>query len=152
MLESGKVIKTDGGRATVMFKRTTACGKCHACGMLKDMSEIEIDVKNSLDAAPGDIVVLESQNDHILKFSLIGYGIPLLCMVIGICLGYYVFSGWFSGLNKEITAVISGVILTAVGYLIIKLCDPSIKKLTKDEFKMVDVTKEGNNELCDRNE
>ena len=50
MIEPGIVTKIEGQTAYVLFKRTSACGSCKACGMLKDMSEIIVDVPNSLGA------------------------------------------------------------------------------------------------------
>ena len=56
MIERGVVSRVEGETADVVFKRSSACGKCQACGRLKDMSEITVDVKNTLRAGPGDRV------------------------------------------------------------------------------------------------
>ena len=143
MLESGQVIRTDGNRAVVLFKRSSACGKCKACGMLKDMSEMEIDVANSLDAEPGDKVVLESKGENILKFSLIAYGIPLVMLLIGIFLGYYIFNDLFDAVDRDLLAFLSGAVFLAIGYLAIRLFEPKVRELTRDEFKMVDIITKG---------
>ena len=111
--------------------------------MLKDMSEVEIDVANSLDAEPGDKVVLESKGENILKFSLIAYGIPLVMLLIGIFLGYYIFNDLFVAVDRDLLAFLSGVVFLAIGYLAIRLFEPKVRELTRDEFKMVNIITKG---------
>ncbi|MFR4700246.1 MAG: SoxR reducing system RseC family protein, partial [Christensenellaceae bacterium] len=50
MVERGTVVGINGGDVDVMFKRTSACGKCCACGMMVGSDEMTIPLKNTIGA------------------------------------------------------------------------------------------------------
>ena len=139
MLERGEVVALEGGQARVRFRRSSACGNCQACGMLKDMSEIEIKLDNILHAEAGDLVTVEMSSRNLLKSSAIAYVFPLIFLIIGLILGYYI-SSIFS-LNGELCAALGGIALTTVAFLVVRIAEPRLKKRLTVAFRMVAVEK-----------
>lgn len=139
-VEKGKVVRVEGDTAYVLFKRSSACGKCTACGMLRDMSEITVPVKNVLDAEEGDIVTLEMPGESILKGSLAAYIFPLIMLIGGALLGYYIF-GDIIGISKDLSAAIFGLGLTAIAFLVLKFMEPVFARKL-DRFKLINKEKE----------
>ena len=88
MVERGTVVGINGGDVDVMFKRTSACGKCCACGMMVGSDEMTIPLKNTIGATMGDKVIVEFSGKKSLKSSVIVYVFPLVFFVVGILLGY----------------------------------------------------------------
>ncbi len=141
MLESGEVVNLSGDTAYVRFKRGSACGNCNACGMLKDMSEHIIDVKNSLDAKQGDRVLVEFATKSGITSSAIAYIFPLLMLVLGVILGYIIGEAYFAD-SVEIFAAVLGLVFTALAFLAIKLAEPLLKRRVADTFKLVRIIDE----------
>lgn len=65
MVERGTVVGINGGDVDVMFKRTSACGKCCACGMMVGSDEMTIPLKNTIGATMGDKVIVEFSGKKI---------------------------------------------------------------------------------------
>lgn len=129
-------MRVEGSTAYVLFKRSSACGKCGACGMLKDMSEIEVDVENTLDAREDDRVSVEFSVGNALKASLIAYIFPLIMLIVGVFVGYNLaIPGWL----PDVSAAVFGLGLTALSYLVIRLFEPKLKKRLAGNFRMISV-------------
>jgi len=139
-VEKGKVVRVEGDMAYVLFKRSSACGKCQACGMLKDMSEITIPVKNIIDAEEGDIVTMEMPGKTIVKGSLAAYIFPLIMLIAGALLGYYIF-GDIIGLSRDLSAAIFGLGLTVIAFIVLRILEPVFAKKL-DKFKLTGKEKE----------
>ena len=139
MLERGIVKAIEGDRLIVTFKRSSACGSCKACGMLKDMSEVDVDVENTQGAAVGDRVCVEFSASNSLQSALIAYGIPFVMLLIGIFLGYQLQSWLFPSAEPDVVAALMGIALTALSFLIIRLFEPRMKKRNKNAFRLVSV-------------
>ncbi len=137
MLEAGDVVKLSGETAYVRFKRGSACGKCSACGMLKDMSEHVIDVNNSVHAGVGDKVLVEFATKHGLASSAIAYIFPLIMLVLGVILGYIIGNAWFS--DPQVVAAIAGIVFTALAFFTIKLIEPILKRRVAGTFKLIKI-------------
>ena len=93
MIERGKVVRVEDGTAYVLFKRSSACGNCKACGMLKDMSEVIVDVPNTEHAQIGDRVTVAFSSGNALGSSAIAYIFPLIFLIIGVFVGYNISNG-----------------------------------------------------------
>lgn len=139
MQESGLVTKVEGATAFIQFKRSSACGKCCACGMLKDMSEHVIELPNVLGAKPGDRVVVELSARRTLLSSGLAYLFPLIFLFIGVFLGYYI--GRSYSVDAEIAAAAGGLVLTALAFLILRLLDPLFKRRLTGTFRMTHILK-----------
>ena len=119
MGEKGLVINTKGHLAVIQMTRTEACGQCRAClaGMKKEEMIIEAD--NECNAKIGDWVIMELRNNSFMKAVLIMYGIPLIALVVGIVLGYYVLYPYIP-INREVLSFGVGLIFTALAFLWIR--------------------------------
>ncbi len=136
MLESGEVVRIENDTAHVLFKRSSACGKCSACGMLKDMSEHVIDVKNTVDAKRGDRVMVEFAAKHGIVSSVIAYIFPLIMLVIGVILGYIIGEAFG---DSEIIAAVSGLVFTAIAFITIKIAEPVLKRRVIGTFRLIKI-------------
>lgn len=149
MVECGTVIETDGNIAKVLFHRTSACGKCNACGFEKNQQEMVIVTENTLHAKVNDKVTMEIVPGGIFKASAYAYVFPLCMLILGMAAGYIIGSATGIFGNPEIFSAVCGIVLTAAAFLVIKLTEPYLKKRIKKAFRMTAIIeKEGsiNNE------
>lgn len=122
MKEIGVVKKElKGNKAKVAIMRYAACGDCHACEVSSDKKEMMAEARNDVGARPGDNVVVEMEFANLMRAAGIAYGMPLIAFFIG-CFGGY-FLGPSMGWDPVFSGFISGIVLTAVAYLIIRVFD-----------------------------
>lgn len=126
MVEAGTVVEVEKDIATILFKRSSACAKCGACGAA-EQQDMLLKIKNKLSAGVGDIVEVETNSGSVLTATLIVYAIPLLFLIIGVLLGYYIDSNFKLIHNPDIFGAVSGLVLVAVSYLGIKFYEPKFK-------------------------
>lgn len=119
MGEKGLVINTKDRLAVIQMTRTEACGQCRAClaGMKKEEMIIEAD--NECNAKVGDWVIMELRNNSFIKAVMILYGIPMVALVTGIVLGYYVLYQYVP-INREVLSFAVGILFTVLAYLWIR--------------------------------
>ncbi len=86
MIEKGRIVKTDGARAVVAFKRTAACDKCRLCENSKGGLEVTLDVRNTLGANVDDVVEVDVGEVKGTLCALI-YLLPVLLCALGAILG-----------------------------------------------------------------
>lgn len=68
-----------GGMAQVAVTRSTACGgNCGHCESCVFQSELQALAKNSIDARPGQRVVIESRTNLVLGAAALVYVLPLV--------------------------------------------------------------------------
>lgn len=129
----GTVKELNGSSATVVFKRTNACGDCHACVSFgSDMAETEL--KNTLGAKAGDRVSIELHSGSVFKAGLILYGIPLVALMIGAFLG--------SLIGNLFTAVF-GIGAAVLAFLVIHFLDPKLNKNGQFDPRMIAIVGHG---------
>ena len=107
----------DNGMAQVAVQRETACGAAHSCadcaGCEKMMTRTEnvVVAYNDVNAHPGDVVKVQSENGNFFKtaaivyllasaLSLGGEGLHALCAGIGFVLGILVAVAWDRHMKK----------------------------------------------------
>lgn len=72
------------GLAEVAVRRTTACGgNCASCESCVFDSELKTLAKNSIEARPGQKVLIESQSSKIFRAAFLVYVLPLLLFLCG---------------------------------------------------------------------
>lgn len=119
MIEIGTVDSIVGKKAKVIIERSAMCGDCGACQVGKDKLTMETTVLNTVNARVGDRVEVEMAFKNVLMASIIAYGIPLLLFIIGA-----VLSSLFTGETENpVISFISGLVLMAVAFIIIKILD-----------------------------
>ena len=87
--EIGVVAALEAGQVTVHFQRSSACGKCGACGMLSDSSKtMVLTMEDPGGLAVGDRVRLIMVEKYFMMSTLLLYAVPLAALVLGIGVGY----------------------------------------------------------------
>ena len=114
---------TDDGTAAVIHIRESACSgdchKCSGCGAAKETVIFTAD--NSLGAAPGDLVKVESSTAPVLKAAVVLYVLPLVLFFLGYYLG--TLPGSFGALGGGIGFVLGVVIVIAYDRLVVNKAD-----------------------------
>lgn len=134
MRETGRVVGIDGGTASVLFRRSSACSRCGACGMGSEQNDITVEVPNALDAKVGDEVEVHFTARNALASSAIGYIFPLLMLIAGVFVGYSVPP--FGSLSSDAMAGIFAVVFAVGSFLVIRLMDPWIRRHFSNVYTM----------------
>jgi sigma-E factor negative regulatory protein RseC len=90
IVETGRVTKTDGGKAIIEIEKGTACAQCHvgcACDLGKNTMVIE--ANDPIGVCVDQFVQLSIPNESALRASLVVYAVPLLALIIGTLVGEY---------------------------------------------------------------
>lgn len=139
MLESGIVVEVDNGIATILFKRSSACAKCGACRLASEEENMYLKINNNLGAGVGDVVEVETNTSSVLTASVIAYVIPLIFLIIGVGLGYYIDNMFKLLNNPDALGAILGIVLVAVSYLGIRAFEPKFRQNKSFLPKMKDI-------------
>lgn len=100
------------GMAEVVVTRTTACGSnCGNCESCIFQSELKTLAKNSIDARPGQKVIIESKSSKIYKAAMLVYILPMILMVLGYALGAALSAGEGLGIALGFAGLIAGAAL-----------------------------------------
>ena len=100
------------GMAEVVVTRTTACGSnCGNCESFIFQSELKTLAKNSINARPGQKVIIESKSSRIYKAAMLVYILPMLLMVLGYALGAALSTGEGLGIALGFAGLIAGAAL-----------------------------------------
>ena len=137
MKEFGEIASVQGEYATILVKRSGACSKCGACELGSNNSNMFLKAKNVLNGKPGDIVELELPASQFLEASVIVYLFPLLGLILGV--GYFVGTNF--GINAQLSAAVSGILFTAIVFIIIRIMEPHFKKSKKFSPVIVNIIK-----------
>ena len=88
--ETATVVSTSPGQAKVAIVRSEACGNCPAKSMCSAASgNINIlEVRNPVEAKPGQKVVVELRPDALVKATAMVYLLPAVAMVTGATTGW----------------------------------------------------------------
>ena len=134
--EYGEVVNITGDTAHVRFVRSSACGRCKACGMLSGENQIIVQVDNVLGAAVGDRVAVSIRMQKALRASALAYVFPLLMLIAG------VFVGWLAAdalsLLADISMALFGIGFALLAFVLLKLTAPLYNKSVGNVYKMVD--------------
>lgn len=120
MAEKGLVIGLKDNLAVIQLNRTEACAKCRACIAGMKTEEMMVEAENECDAVVGDWVEMELRDNGFFNAVLIMYGLPLIGLLVGICLGYFVFPQFVPAMNREVLSALTGVIVTGLVFFWIR--------------------------------
>ncbi len=119
------------GMAEVAVRRTTACGgNCGSCESCVFQNELKTPAKNSIQAEPGQKVLIESQSSRIFKAAFLVYVLPLLFFLAG----YLLASALSLGEAGRIVASFLGL---ALGALTVVLSQRRIREKDKITFEII---------------
>jgi sigma-E factor negative regulatory protein RseC len=137
LTEYGQVVDVRGGVAQVKFTRTSACGKCHACGMLSTQNEIVVQVNNDYNAAVGDLVGVSIRMKKAMRASVLAYVFPLIMLILGVLFGWLLTEQWHVFENADTTMAISAIIFAVLSFFLLKLAAPLYNKSVSNVYRMV---------------
>jgi sigma-E factor negative regulatory protein RseC len=146
MTEYGEVVDIKGNTAYVKFHRTSACGKCGACGLLSNQNEIVVEMENELNVSAGDYVSVEITMKKALKASAIAYIVPLVMLILGVVFGWLLSGVWGVFPNTDVTMAICGIIFAILSFLLLKVAYPLYNKTVTNVYRMVDRKQDKDNE------
>lgn len=124
--ETGIVVDVIDNNVKVSMVRTEACAKCRACTVGMAKQEMLIVARNICEAKTGDKVIVELNGGSFLSATLIMYGIPLIMLLLGFFLGYYV-TGNIGIQNNEILSFVTGMCFLLISYIFISKKESSFK-------------------------
>ena len=84
------------------------CSSCEACVFEKQMKTPS---KNSIDAKPGQKVLIESQSSRIFRAAFLVYVLPLLCLLAGCLVGYLLKLSEIGCMIAAFAGLLLGVVL-----------------------------------------
>lgn len=143
MIETGKVIEVKNNNTVrILISRNAACGECGACQVGRDNLKLVITADNNIGAKKDDNVILELNTENFLLASVIFYGVPLLALILGIAIPYYVLRNLNLSSNfVQITSSLFGLLLLTVSYILIKSKESSFKNMSRFKSKMIKIIK-----------
>ena len=148
MNEYGLVVKIEDGIAFVQFRRSSACGKCKACGMMGTQNDIIVEVPNEINARVGQFVEVNIVMKKAIKASAIAYIFPLVMLFAGAVFGWLLTDIWGVFDGKDVTMALCALIFAALSFLLLKLASPLYNKTVKRVYTMVGVKNENDEEEC----
>lgn len=137
LTEYGQVVKVAGGVAHVKFVRTSACGKCQACGMLSTQNEIIVRVDNDCGAAVGDLVQVSIRMKKAMRASVLAYVFPLAMLILGVWVGWLLSAQWRVFENADAAMAVCAVIFAILSFFLLKLAAPLYNKSVGNVYRMV---------------
>ncbi len=137
MTEFGEVVDIKENTAYVRFIRSSACGRCKACGMLANQNEIVVEVPNDLDASLGDRVAVSITVQKAVKASVLAYIFPLFMLLLGVLLGWISTNVWGIFQNTDVTMAVFAIIFVILSFLLLKLAAPLYNKTVNNVYRMV---------------
>ena len=143
MIETGKVIEVKNNNTVrILISRNAACGECGACQVGRHNLKLVITADNNIGAKKDDNVILELNTENFLLASVIFYGVPLLALILGIAIPYYVLRNLNLSSNfVQITSSLFGLLLLTVSYILIKSKESSFKNMSRFKSKMIKIIK-----------
>lgn len=137
LTEYGQVVELKGDVAQVKFMRTSACGKCHACGMLSTQNEIVVQVNNEQNAEVGDLVAVSIRMKKAMRASVLAYVFPLLMLILGVFFGWLLSAQWHVFANTDTTMALCAIIFAVLSFFLLKLAAPLYNKSVGNVYRMI---------------
>ncbi|NLN48134.1 MAG: SoxR reducing system RseC family protein [Clostridiales bacterium] len=140
MIETGRVVEVRKNTVRILVARNAACGECGACQVGRDNLNLIITADNDLGAKKNDNVLIELNTENFLLASAIFYGIPLFALIAGIAIPYYALRHFgYSNNSVQLIASVSGLLLLAVSYILIKSKESDFRNMGRFKSKMIKI-------------
>jgi len=125
--ETATVVGLDDAYAIVETERRAACGSCHTAGScstsvlsgLFKRRQNQLRVLNTIQARPGQQVIIGLQESAFLKVSAAAYLIPLVGM-LGFAIALQLLANRFSVSAGELPAILGGLLGFIIGLFLFK--------------------------------
>lgn len=124
--EHARVVAVQGDTALLQTQRQSSCGSCEVksgCGTsvlagIVGQKITQLKVRNTLNARPGDEVVLGMEEHALVTGSLLVYGVPLLMLLLGALMGEAMASQL--GMNADLLPVVGGATGFVLAFLLVR--------------------------------
>ncbi len=124
--EHARVVAVQGDTALLQTQRQSSCGSCEVksgCGTsvlagIVGQKITQLKVRNTLNARPGDEVVLGMEEHALVTGSLLVYGVPLLMLLLGALMGEAIASQL--GMNADLLPVVGGATGFVLAFLLVR--------------------------------
>lgn len=130
MNQQGFIIDiVDNRTAKMIMQRHSACASCGKCSKLSsECQDLVVEVDNAIGAKKGERVEVSMESVRVLKATLLAYSVPLIFLLIGTILTYYILDLiQFLGPIEAISGFV-GLICTFISYLLLKKNDEKFKQ------------------------
>ncbi|MBN2880025.1 MAG: SoxR reducing system RseC family protein [Clostridia bacterium] len=127
----GVVKEIKDNRVTVIFRRSSACGKCEACGLLKETGEMFLEFDYEEQVEKGEAVGVYVDEKFFLLSAFLLYGIPLVMLLAGIGISSIFFNDGYG----QLLAALIGFTLCVGTYFVLKRYDGYFEKIKKKYMK-----------------
>ena len=130
MNQQGFILEiVDDNTAKMIMQRHSACASCGQCTKLSsECQDLVVEVDNAIGAKKGDYVEVSMESVRVLKATVLVYLVPLICLLSGTILTYYILNlVKYSG-QIDIISGIVGLVCTFISYLILKKNDDKFKE------------------------
>lgn len=135
MNQQGYVVEiVDSKTAKLKMQRHSACASCGKCQTLSsETKEILVEVDNSIGAKIGEHVEVNMENMNVLKATALAYIVPLIFLMIGTMVSYFVLGKVISmqGIYVEIVSGVIGIAMMLASYVILKRNDSKFRESRK---------------------
>lgn len=129
MEQQGYIIEIiDEQTAKLKMQRHSACASCGKCASTSEKKDIIVEVDNKLGAKKGDRVLVNMESINVLKAAAIVYILPLIGLIGGTIIAYYIQQALQITNNIEITSGITGLALMLASFLILKKKDHKFRE------------------------
>ena len=109
MIEVGRIIELSGKKAKVSLPRKEGCASCGKCAFAAGGKNMLLEAENDAGGRPGDKVEVNIPSRDPLQASLLIFGLPLLALLVGAIVGYWIFQSFGADPN------LGAILFSAVG-------------------------------------
>ncbi|MTI94966.1 MAG: SoxR reducing system RseC family protein [Firmicutes bacterium] len=134
MDQVGKVLAVKDDTAEVMLQRNSACEKCGVCHLGRTQ-DLLLRLPNTVDAEPGQRVLIGMEGVNVVKASLIVYILPVLALVAGFVLIYLFHEPLNLGGSPDLWGAGLGFALFLLTFAVIRTLEPRLR--AKAEYNPV---------------
>jgi len=134
--EKGIIDHTEGNKAFVIIKRSSACATCGSRGMCRSHGDREmfIEVTNHLQAKTGDHIEIKMPTGSFLKLSLLVYILPIVALIAGAYFGAEI-SGYLH-FHSTPVSIAGGAIAMIIAFKVLRMIDRSVQSTEKYQPRM----------------
>lgn len=128
--EEGVVVEVAGDRCKVQTERGNFCEACpgDAICSLGEAGGVVVVARDPLGVRVGQKVKVAVQARRVLHASMLAYGVPLVCLLLGVFVGYSVGKNVFLMRDVELSAAGGGVVSLALSLVGLRWVNRRVEK------------------------
>jgi len=134
--EYATVIATQEDKAVIEVTKTSSCGSCQAkgsCGTVSlanffNFQAPRLKVENSLNAKPGDQVLVGIKENTLVTGSLLLYIVPILSMLLFAIITGFIVQQNFPNIELELSQTLAGLVGLAAGLVLVRHVSATVFK------------------------